>query len=136
MGNVAVVAQRPLWQGTILGNPESKANSRRQVLRRSKRTGKSYVASIKSAKAESYSTAAVLQLKPLRPREPIAEDVSLTCHIWYADRRHDLDESIICDALQQAGIIENDRAIRQKHIFGYVDKHRPRAVIVLERVEA
>lgn len=124
-------AQRALWHGTILGNPESKANSRRIVLRRSKKTGKTYPAPIKSDAALSYVNSALWQLKMLKPKEPIGEDICMTCHIWYADRRHDLDESLIMDVLQKAEIIHNDRQIREKHIFGHTDKHRPRAVIVL-----
>jgi Holliday junction resolvase RusA-like endonuclease len=132
--NVSPSSPLPLWQGTILGQPASKSNGRQIVLRRSRKTGKTYKSPIKSDAALNYVDSALWQLKSLKPREPIGEDVSLTCHIWYEDRRSDLDESLVMDVLQAAGILQNDRQIRQKHIFGYVDKHRPRAVIVLERV--
>jgi Holliday junction resolvase RusA-like endonuclease len=123
-----------LWSATILGEPASKSNSRKMVVRRSKKKGKLYLAPVKSDKALSYEEDAILQLKPLRPKEPIGEDLELTCHIWYANRRSDLDESLIMDLLQKAEIIINDRQIRSKHIYGYVDKHRPRAVVALARI--
>lgn len=133
---ISVLRERPsvcLWSATILGEPASKANSREMAHRKSKK-GTLYLAPIKSAKARSYVEHALYQLKPLRPKEPIGEDVELICHIWYADRRSDLDESLIMDLLQKAEIIVNDRQIRSKHIYGYVDKHRPRAVVALARV--
>ena len=51
--------------------------------------------------------------------------------IYYASRRPDLDESLILD-LMQGIIYENDRSVKEKHIFwGGVDKEDPRAEIVV-----
>ncbi len=127
-------ADECLWQATILGEPASKANSRRMKYKTSK-SGATYQRPIKSEKAINYVTYAMAQLAMYRPKEPIGEDIAILCHIWYVDRRSDLVESLILDVLQQARIIENDRAIRTKYIFGHVDKHRPRATIALYRWE-
>ena len=53
----------------------------------------------------------------------------MTSTIYYASRRPDLDESLIMDGLQKAGILKNDRQIKEKHIYNRIDKVRPRAEI-------
>lgn len=109
----------------ILGQPYSKANSRRLVTNR--RTGRPMF--IKSDAAFGYAKAFKLQC----PKLPalISGDISFTAHIYYGSRRPDLDESLLMD-LCQGLIYENDRQIKAKHIFGYVDKNNPRSVIKIE----
>lgn len=106
---------------TILGEPASKANSRRW-------TGKLF---IKSKKALSYSDAFRKQCKPL---ERLMEgDLRITIRIWYASRRPDLDASLIFDLLQ--GIVyTNDRQIKEQHLYWGLDKENPRAEIVIEKI--
>jgi Holliday junction resolvase RusA-like endonuclease len=54
--------------------------------------------------------------------------------LYYKSRRSDLDPSVLLDSLQ--GIVyKNDRQVREMHISFDVDKHNPRAVIVLEEME-
>jgi Holliday junction resolvase RusA-like endonuclease len=48
--------------------------------------------------------------------------------IFYASRRPDLDESLILDCMQ-GRIYENDRCVKEKHIFWGLDKEDPRAEI-------
>ena len=105
----------------VLGEPASKANSRRW-------TGKFF---IKSEKALNYS-------KTFREQCPIIDplmdgDLRVTISIYYASRRPDLDPSLIFDLMQDA-VYLNDRQIREQHIFGYIDKENPRAEITVEKI--
>lgn len=110
---------------TIIGEPASKANSRRLVT--NKKTGKKWP--IKSAKALAYVDAVQKQA----PRSWPLLTGPLVAHItiWYATEKPDLDESIILDALQ--GIIyKNDRQIHEKHIYHGLDRENPRADVRIE----
>jgi Holliday junction resolvase RusA-like endonuclease len=107
---------------TVFGEPASKANSRRW-------TGRLF---IKSKKALEYSKAFEDQCPLLDPL--MDGDLRVTIKIWYASRRPDLDPSLIFD-LMQGYIYENDRAVREQHIFGYIDKENPRADILVEKIE-
>lgn len=115
----------------ILGEPASKANSRRLVKFGDR------PASIKSTKALSYEKSAILQI-PDNAKKMIECDICLTAWIYYATRRPDLDESIIMDVMQakykkgvliRRGVYLNDRQIKQKHIYHGIDKLNPRAEI-------
>jgi len=57
-------------------------------------------------------------------------DVYVEITIWYASRRPDLDESVILDAMQGL-IYENDRQVKEKHVFHRLDKDNPRAQITV-----
>lgn len=113
-----------MWRGVIEGEPASKANSRRLV------TFGKRPASIKSAKALAYVAHARRQINA--PAEPIEGDVIFTATIHYATRRPDLDESLILDVLQAAGVIRNDRQVREKHVYWALDRERPRAEIEIK----
>ena len=118
------------WAATILGEPCSKANSRRLV----SFGGRPRV--IKSKKALDYSEAVLAQLAFLRPARPIEGDVIATIRIWYASRRPDLDDSLVLDLLQKGAVIVNDRQVKERHVYWMgVDKARPRAEIVVETLE-
>ena len=54
----------------------------------------------------------------------------LFCHIYYASRRPDLDESLIMDLLQDVAY-KNDRQVKAKIILHGLDKDNPRAEIRL-----
>lgn len=110
----------------ILGEPASKANSRRVV----RYGGVSRL--IKSAKALTYSDVFKAQAKPISPL--IESDVSVTMYIYYASRRPDLDESLILDLLQGV-LYVNDRQVKEKHIYWGLDKENPRTEIVVEVME-
>lgn len=109
----------------VYGEPASKANSRRVV-----RFG-NMSRLIKSQKALDYGEAFRLQVKPLSPL--IEGDVRVYIRIWYASRRPDLDESLILD-LMQGLFYENDRQVKEKHIWWGLDKECPRAEIVVEKM--
>lgn len=107
---------------TVLGEPASKANSRRLV-----RFG-NRPAFIKSAKAVSYTQSFRLQCPKLSSL--IEDDVAVWIRIWYASRRPDLDESVILDAMQGL-IYANDRQVRERHAFWGLDRDAPRSEIVV-----
>lgn len=107
---------------TILGEPCSKANSRRLV---KSKTGSPMF--IKSKKALDYVASFGKQCKRADPL--LLEDVAVTIRIYYASRRPDLDESLILDCMQGL-VYKNDRQVKEKHIiWGGVDKENPRSEI-------
>lgn len=56
-------------------------------------------------------------------------------NIHYQSRRSDLDDSLILDAMQ-GRVFKNDRQVRERHIFGYIDRDNPRTDIVVTQVGA
>jgi Holliday junction resolvase RusA-like endonuclease len=104
----------------VNGEPASKANGRRVV-----RIG-GISRSIKSKKALSYADAFLLQVQPV---EPLLEgELAMTLHIYYASQRPDLDESLILDLLQGV-LYKNDRQVRERHVYHFIDKLNPRTEI-------
>jgi Holliday junction resolvase RusA-like endonuclease len=127
---------------TILGEPASKANSRKVV------TFGERKAIIKGEKALSYEKDALRQIPPAC-RLQVEGPVSVTMRIFYATERPDLDESLILDVLQdrykgkgearvlvQRGVYRNDRQVREKHVFHAIDRKNPRTEIVIETLQA
>ena len=131
---------------TILGEPASKANSRKLV------TIGGRPSTIKSEKARNYEADAVKQIPP-RFRLQIAGPVRVTLRIFYASQRPDLDESVVLDVLQdryktvkrgdekervlvQKGVYVNDRQVREKHIFHGIDRANPRTEVIVEPLQA
>ena len=113
----------------VYGEPASKANSRRIVLI------KGLYRSIKSEKALNYAKTFQKQTQAqlAGKREVWTEDVKVTITIWYASRRPDLDESVILDCLQGVAY-ENDRQVKEKHIYWGLDRDNPRAQITVEKI--
>jgi len=109
---------------TIFGEPASKANSRKIV----RYGGMSRI--IKSAKALNYVDLFKAQIHP--GWTPLDGDVVVTIHIYYASRRPDLDESLILDLLQGSMYL-NDRQVKEKHIYWYLDRNNPRAIIEVKK---
>ena len=109
----------------ILGEPASKANSRKLV------TIKGRPAFIKSEKARKY----VKSFKEQCPKcDPLLDgNVSVWITIHYATRRPDLDESVILDAMQDL-IYANDRQVKEKHIFWGLDRDNPRSEIKIQNI--
>ena len=111
---------------TILGEPASKANSRRLVLMGGKPRF------IKSKKALLYSRNFDLQC--LVRKEMFEEDLSIAIKIYYRTRRSDLDEALILDLLQ-GRVYKNDRSIKSKYVEHGLDKERSRSVIVISSLD-
>lgn len=105
---------------TALGEPASKANSRKMVTIRGR------PALIKSQKARNYVKQFELQCPQLEV--PTTEDVQVEMMVYYASRRPDLDESLILDCMQ-CRIYKNDRQVKQKFIYWGLDRENPRTII-------
>ena len=104
----------------ILGEPASKANSRKIVM-----FGKR-PAIIKSQKARDYVKTFESQVKKLS--KMWEGDLAVHVTIYYKTRRPDLDESVILDCLQ-GFVYANDRQVKEKHVFHELDRENPRAAI-------
>ena len=113
-------------QLVVYGEPASKSNSRMLVHLNGK------PAFIKSAKARGYERDFKLQCKKIDPL--MSGDVRVDIIIYYATRRPDLDESVILDSMQ-GFIYENDRQVKEKHIFHRLDRANPRAEIIVTTLE-
>jgi Holliday junction resolvase RusA-like endonuclease len=116
------------WFGIILGEPASKANSRRVVRFGSK------LRVIKSQKGLDYVEAVARQVPELPPERMLMPPIRLTAHVHYASNRPDLDVSLLLDALQ-GRIYRNDRAVREMHLYHHLDRETPRAEVYLEEIE-
>ena len=114
-------------QFEILGEPASKANSRKIVIIKGR------PASIKSDKARGYAKYFEEQCQILD--ELFSGDVCVEMLIYYASRRPDLDESLILD-LMQGKIYENDRQVKQKNIYWGLDRENPRTIIRVSPLES
>lgn len=115
-------SMKPIYL-VVKGEPASKANSRRMVM-----FGKK-PAFIKSAKAISYAEAFSLQVQALP--EMMQGELRVDMWIYYATQRPDLDESLILDLLQ-GKVYENDRQVRERHCYHYIDKADPRVEILIQ----
>jgi len=107
-------------QFEVLGEPASKANSRKLV------TFGKRPAFIKSQKARDYVAMFDKQCPSLD--ELLTNDVLVEILIYYGSRRPDLDESLILDCMQDR-IYKNDRQVKQKKIYWGLDKENPRSII-------
>ena len=110
---------------TVYGEPASKANSRQLV------TIKGRPSVIKSAKARRY----VIDFQKQCPKlnQMLEGDLSISCHIWYASRRPDLDASLLFDSMEGM-IYKNDRALKEMHLFWHLDRKNPRAEIIVKQI--
>ena len=107
---------------SILGEPASKANSRRFVLIGGKPRF------IKSKKALGYTKNFKSQC-PAR-RELFEEDVFVAIKIYYGSRRPDLDASLLLDLLQDY-VYTNDRLVKGQYLEWGLDRDNPRSLIVV-----
>lgn len=132
---------------TIIGEPASKANSRKIVTLGQGEDKRSAV--IKSEKALNYVDSALRQIPP-HARQRITGPVFFTARIFYATERPDLDESVILDILQdqwkrdkqtkvrhlvQHGVYVNDRQVKGKYITWHLDPLNPRSEITIEEMQ-
>jgi len=115
-----------LCELTIVGEPASKANSRRLVSINGR------PAFIKSKKAIEYSKFFEMQC-PLSDTL-YEEDLAIALKIYYKSKRPDLDESLILDLLQ-GKVYKNDRSIKLKYVEWGLDRQFPRILVVLGPVE-
>ena len=111
---------------SILGEPASKANSRRLVAIGGKPRF------IKSKKALDYTKNFKNQC-PVR-KELFEEDVFVAIKIYYASRRPDLDASLILDLLQDC-VYPNDRLVKGQYLEWGLDRDNPRSIIVVTTLD-
>lgn len=131
---------------TILGEPASKANSRRIA------TIAGHSSLIKSEKALNFERDALKQIPPVA-RVQLQGPLRVTLRIFYASYRPDLDESIVLDVLQdrfktvgkgdakkrvlvQKGVYLNDRQVHEKHVYHGIDRANPRTEVLIEALQA
>src|SRR5882672_1327856 len=118
---------RGIFECTILGACQSKANSRRAV------AGGRF---IKSQAALEFERDALIQIRhALKNRNPIGGDVGIEVTIWYRSKRSDLSPELVFDCLQKAGVLFNDRQIREYSARKEWDKTRPRAQLTVYPLE-
>lgn len=122
------IVETPRWayETTVLGEPASKANSRKIV-----RFGKR-LASIKSDKARKYADNFRSQAPIIDPL--LTGDLLVYIKIWYATRRPDLDESLILDLLE-GHAYKNDRQVKTKIILHGLDRDNPRSEIKISEID-
>ncbi len=116
---------------TILGNLPRKSNSR-QVFK-NRRTGNIIFA--KSATALDYTDSFLLQTKNVdKSLFQSSRPLKLTAKIYYQSKLSDLSDELLCDLMQKSGIIFNDRLIKEKHLYCYLDKINPRCEVEIEEI--
>lgn len=64
----------------------------------------------------------------------LEDDLRLDIIVWYTSRRPDLSVELVKDCIEAAGVIKNDRYVREEHLYGFVDKENPRTKIQLYRI--
>ena len=90
----------------------------------------------KNPKALRFEQDFMLQVKPHQKLGlgSLEQPLRVTVRIYYPSYRQDADAELIFDLLQHAGVIANDRYIREKHIYAYIDKANPCCHIVVEEI--
>ena len=61
----------------------------------------------------------------------LEEPLGITFFITYRNERPDLSAELICDMLQDAGMLKDDRYLREKHLYWYKNKERQGVKILL-----
>lgn len=111
----------------IAGAPPSMKNSRRLV------TIRGQARFIRSSKALDWEQGALLQIpKSKVGLLPAKTPLRLTATIFYPSLRQDLDDGLLCDVLQRAGVVDNDRYLFEKVLRREVDKKNPRVECSIE----
>ena len=66
-------------------------------------------------------------------RLPVEEEVFLVIDVYLSANTMDVDNSLkpLLDAMQEAGVLKNDRLVRRATITKHVDRHRPRVDVIV-----
>lgn len=118
----------PLIAFTVFGQLISMKNSKIQA--------------VKGGKAFTFKNPAVVKYeKTFAPQVPpeyrnlrlggLTVPLQATIRVFYPTMRQDLDCALVYDCLQRAGVIADDRHIRVKYEYAYIDKDNPRVEIQL-----
>lgn len=87
---------------------------------------------IKSVKAQKTVADFERQIKAQWKDAAITKPCILIAHIYYPNRRHDLEASLLCDILQKAGVIQNDRLVERMALTKGLDPKNPRVELSIE----
>jgi len=118
------------YEATFLGEPASKANSRRIV----KVKGSPRI--IKSQKALSFARSFVRQCQILPTLlDADGSRLLVDLDIYYASRRPELDESLLLYLLQ-VRVYTNDRSVKAKIVRWNLDRENPRTKVRILRLPA
>jgi Holliday junction resolvase RusA-like endonuclease len=105
---------------TLYGELASKANSRKLV------TFGGKPRFIKSDKALGWEQSALMQIPGDHRGHFPTGDIGIKVVIYYPTKKNDVDPSLLFDVLQKAGVIGNDRQIREYFARKEWDKENPR----------
>lgn len=117
----------------IPGNLPRKSNSRVFVTRKD-----GSKALIKSSTARAYAETFALFVPPeLKGANlgSLKEDLLIIANVYYQSRHSDLSIELFLDLLEEVGVIENDRYVREQLIFGFKDKDNPRTEVALYQIK-
>lgn len=117
---------RPITSFWLSGQPPRKSNGRTMANRVSK-SGKPYLASIKSQKALDWCKSAALEI-PRAARLGLGSaksPVSVVFHVYYKTRKPDLSIELIMDVLQKNGVLSDDRHVYHYEAFKHFNKNAP-----------
>lgn len=92
---------------------------------------------VKNAKVRQFERDFLLQVPPEAKKRlgSSKEPLRAIITVYYPSWRQDLDLSVVYDLLQTAGVVSNDRWIRQKFEYAEaVDPQNPRVEIEIERI--
>jgi len=118
-------------EGRIHGVLASKSNNRKVIQRR----GKPLIIQETSAYLFSDCVAAAANAYRDELTPPLQGKLWISATVWQKDLRRDLDIELLCDALQKAGVIKNDRAFFRKESTRQIDRLNPRVEFVVGRWE-
>lgn len=116
----------------VVGSPAIKKNRNRVI----RVKGRPFI--IPSKKAVDWEKDAVSQLKAQwRDKPPIEGPLSATLHIHLSSRQNgdmfNYDQAPL-DALQEAGVIQNDRQFQEGHLFLHKKSGNPRVEITVSEL--
>jgi Holliday junction resolvase RusA-like endonuclease len=90
-----------------------------------------FVEKVKDAYWEAVSK------RELEPSQvPLTGNLKITATVYQDSMRRDLDIELLCDSLEDAGLIANDRQFWEKHSYRRIDRTNPRVEFTVERTEA
>lgn len=131
-----------LFCGTVLGCQPSGKNSKVLGKKWSKKSKRMIGSMRNNAEVDQYKTTTIIQLGAImgqkRFKGPIPKEIKLglVARVINKNWRRDVDTILFSDILQNAGVIENDRQLRFKVIYGLdTDQNNPRIEFYLIKLE-
>ena len=129
-----------IYRFEIVGQPPRKSNNRviRWVARRKndpKRHTKGPMRPIvaKSDEAIAWVNESIKRVPPDFKLQlgSLKEPLAIVFFVTYRDERPDLSAELICDMLQEAGVLADDRYLREKHLYWFKNPDRQGVKILL-----